>query len=309
MLLFLPLLYQIKMLTMKILKNENLTIKIKPFGAELSSIVSNKTGYEYMWQADPKFWKRHSPVLFPIVGSLWNGQFRYGKEVYNMSQHGFARDYDFVLTEETETSVSYILRSNDETLKKYPFNFELVIGYELLDRSIVVKWKVRNTDDKVLYFQIGAHPAFNYPDFDANEGLRGYFCFDKKTEIEYKLIKEKGCIDPSIAYHLKLELDGSLPIYVNTFSKDALIIEDGQVRKVSLLTKKKEPYLSLFFDAPLVGLWSPAINDCPFVCIEPWYGRCDRVGYDGDISGRDYINRLEIGQEFAASYIIEIDNI
>lgn len=297
------------MLTMKILKNENLTMKIKSFGAELSSVVANKTEYEYMWQADPKFWKRHSPVLFPIVGSLWNGQFRYAEKVYNMSQHGFARDCDFTLMEETETSVSYILKSNDETFKKYPFNFELVIGYELLDKSIIVKWKVRNTDDKVLYFQIGAHPAFNYPDFDANESIRGYFSFDKKSEIAYKLIKEKGCIDPSVKYRMDLAQDGSLPIDINTFSKDALIIEDGQVRTVSLLTKRKEPYLSLHFDAPLVGLWSPAINDCPFVCIEPWYGRCDRVGYEGDISGRDYINRLEIGQEFAASYIIEIDNV
>lgn len=294
---------------MKELRTKELIIAVNPFGAELSSIKSNETGYEYLWQADPKFWKRHSPILFPIVGSLWDGKYRYEGRVFDMSQHGFARDCDFELLEEAEHSVSYLLKSNPETLKKYPFHFELVIGYELKDASVLVKWKVRNTGDKTMFFQIGAHPAFNYPDFDAEENLHGYFSFDNHSDLTYTLIKEKGCVDPSVAYELNLDIDGLLPINIDTFSKDALIMEKDQVRSVSLLTKKKEPYLSLHFDAPLVGLWSPALRDCPFVCVEPWYGRCDRVGYDGDISGRDWINRLDTGEEFEASYTIQIDNL
>lgn len=291
---------------MQVLKNEHLTIKINNFGAELSSIVSNETKHEYLWQADPKYWKRHSPVLFPIVGSLWNGEFHYEDKAYKMSQHGFARDYNFDLLEETENSVSYLLKSSEKTKEVYPFYFELIISYELIDSSVKVEWNVRNTGNKTMYFQIGAHPAFYYPDFDPNDDLRGYFKFDNKKDLIYTLIKEKGCVDPQISFSLDLDNDDHLRIDANTFEKNALIIENKQVRSVALLTKDKAPYLSVHFDAPLVGLWSPTERDCPFVCIEPWYGRCDRVGYNGDISGRDYMNSLDRDCEFVVGYTVEI---
>lgn len=291
---------------MHILENKELTIEINPSGAELTSIVGGKNNHQYLWQGDPRFWKRHSPVLFPIVGSLWNGEFHYEGKTYKMSQHGFARDCDFELIKETPSSATYLLKSDTETLKLYPFPFELEIGYELVANTIRVKWSVRNTGDKTMYFQIGAHPAFNYPDFDENDSIRGYFSFDKKQDLECILIKEKGCVDPTIVQALAMDKNGHLPIEVNTFDHDALILEKSQVHSVSLLTKEKKPYLSLHFDAPLVGLWSPADKACPFVCIEPWYGRCDRVGYIGDVSGRDYINSLDAGSDFEVCYKIEI---
>lgn len=291
---------------MQTLKNEFLTLRIKRDGAELASVVNNKSGIEYLWQANPRFWKRHSPVLFPIVGSLWNGEFHYEGKSYKMSQHGFARDMAFDLIEETATSVSYLLKSNEDTQQRYPFDFELEIGYELKANSVLVKWKVRNNGDKMLYFQIGAHPAFYYPDFNEDEEERGYFSFDKKNEIEYTVIKEKGCVDPAVVHKLVTDSDGVLLIDTHTFDIDTFIIEKGQIKKVGLLTKNKKPYLTLHFDAPVVGLWSPKDRACPFVCIEPWFGRCDRVDYIGDISGRDYMNSLNIGEEFSASYTIEI---
>lgn len=291
---------------MKILRNNNITIGVNSFGAELASLKSNKNGIEYLWQADPVFWKRHSPILFPIVGSLWDGEYKHDGETYKLSQHGFARDMDFELLSESDSEVFYRLQSNEETLKKYPFPFELIVGYRLLDSGVEVIWRVRNTGSRTMYFQIGAHPAFNYADFDENDAVQGYFGFDKNEGLNFILVKEKGCADTETVYSLPLD-KGLLTIDKHTFDRDALIMEGAQVRKVMLLDKNENPYLTVSFDAPLVGLWSPPSKNAPFVCIEPWYGRCDSVGFDGEFKNRDWINVLGAGAVFEATYSIEIE--
>ena len=108
---------------MKTLQNEYLSIQIAERGAELCSIMCN--GKEYLWQADPKFWGRHSPVLFPIVGKVWDDVYTVEGKNYPLSQHGFARDMDFELVSQSATEVTYRLMSTEETLKKYPFPFLL----------------------------------------------------------------------------------------------------------------------------------------------------------------------------------------
>jgi len=289
---------------MKILSNKQLEIKINSLGAELSSIIKKDSGKQYMWQADPEYWKRHSPVLFPIVGSLWNNEYRIDGKEYHLSQHGFARDMIFNILDSTENSVFYLLENNNETLQKYPYPFQLKIGYKLTDNRIEVIWEVKNTGENSMYFQIGAHPAFYFPMFDPSEDLKGYFSFDKNELLTYILIKEKGCVSPD-TYHIDME-EGLLPITRHTFDKDALIFEDSQLAKVTLFNKLKQPHLSLFFDAPVVGLWSPAGKDAPFFCIEPWYGRCDKIDYTGEFKDKDWINHLSPGEIFSASYTIEI---
>lgn len=290
---------------MKVLKNKNISIAVDSFGAELTSIKNNQNGVEYLWQGDPIFWKRHSPILFPIVGALWNGKYKSNGVIYEMSQHGFARDMEFDLLRESDSEVFFNLKSNEKTLEKYPFPFELVVGYRLQERAVEVVWQVRNTGNNTMYFQIGAHPAFNYPDFDANKPVKGYLSFDKTENVDYILISRDGCVDAKTTYPLSLK-DGVLAVDNHTFDKDALIIEGDQVKKVVLLSKDKQPYLTVLFDAPLVGIWSPPSKNAPFVCIEPWYGRSDEVGFDGEIKDRDWINSLEPGVVFDASYIIEL---
>lgn len=290
---------------MKTLTNGILTIKVSPLGAELTSIVNNSIGREYLWQADPTYWKRHSPILFPIVGGVWEGRYYHEGQEYRLSQHGFARDKEFELILDLPTEVRYRLTSDTDTLKVYPFPFELEIGYKLNGNKVEVIWEVRNTGTKEMYFQIGAHPAFYYPDFDISTTERGYFAFDKKDGLEYLLIHEKGCVLPDDTHPLEL-VNGLLPIYTNTFDKDALILQDSQVTKVALLDNKKAPFVTLHFSAPVVGLWSPPQKNAPFVCIEPWYGRCDRVGYSAEFKDRDWMNQLKPAEEFSSSYEIEI---
>lgn len=290
---------------MRSLSNQYLTIRVADHGAELSGIVANATGKEYLWQADPAFWKRHSPVLFPIVGSVWEGKYRQDGATYSLSQHGFARDRDFTLVHESENELRFALESDERTREVYPFDFRLEIGYRLEGNRIEVLWRVVNTGDRTAYFQIGAHPAFYYPNYDLATEDRGYFAFDVKSGLVYRALAEKGCVGDEIR-PVPLDAEGLLPLNVHTFDIDTFILENSQVRQVDLLDVEKRPYLSLSFTAPLVGLWSPPTKNAPFVCIEPWYGRCDRVNYSGEYKDRDWVNRLEPGEVFDASYTIEI---
>lgn len=290
---------------MHILKNDVLTVEVSEHGAELHSIRKGET--EYLWQADPKFWARHSPVLFPIVGSVWDKLYRVDGKVYELGQHGFARDMDFVKVEGNDTEVFYRLESNDETLKKYPWPFRLEIGYKLKGNAIEVIWRVYNPGTEEMYFQIGAHPAFYYPDYDPETDERGYFSFDRSEGLECIRIMEKGCVDAVTKYPLEIPQDGLLPLRKDTFDViDTIMLQDSQIGRVTLHRNDGTPWLSLKFTAPVVGLWSPPTKNAPFICIEPWYGRCDRAGYTGDYRQKDWVNRLEPGKEFEGIYTIEI---
>ena len=167
-------------------------------------------------------------------------------------------------------------------------------------------WRVINLDEQPMCFHIGAHPAFYLPDFSASDSVHGYFMFGPR-DLHVQRIAEKGCVGPD-EYPLELDSDGLLPIKADTFAHDALILADSRIRRVSLLTKDHRPYLSLFFSSPLVGLWSPK-PDCPFVCIEPWWGRCDRVGFEGDFAQREYTNTLQPGQSFDAGYMMIFEDL
>lgn len=285
------------------LTSDLLTISIATHGAELCSII-DRSGREYLWQADPRYWKRHSPILFPIVGSVRDGHFTIDGRQYSMSQHGFARDSDFTPLGSTGDEAWYELTSSDTTLAAYPYKFRLQVGYRLTGETVTVIWRVTNTDDRDIYFQIGAHPAFYYPDY-GSDGERGYLWFDREDSFTYLRIGDGACA--SLTPHSQ-PLDGHLlRLDTHTFDIDTFIIEGSQLTSVALLDRERRPHLTMQFDSPLLGIWSPPRKDAPFVCIEPWYGRCDREGFEGEFRDRDHVNRLTAGQTFEASYKIIID--
>lgn len=285
------------------LTSDLLTISIATHGAELCSII-DRSGREYLWQADPRYWKRHSPILFPIVGSVRDGHFTIDGRQYSMSQHGFARDSDFTPLGSTGDEAWYELTSSDTTLAAYPYKFRLQVGYRLTGETVTVIWRVTNTDDRDIYFQIGAHPAFYYPDY-GSDGERGYLWFDREDSFTYLRIGDAACA--SLTPHSQ-PLDGHLlRLDTHTFDIDTFIIEGSQLTSVALLDRERRPHLTMQFDSPLLGIWSPPRKDAPFVCIEPWYGRCDHEGFEGEFRDRDHVNRLAAGQTFEASYKIIID--
>lgn len=291
----------------QILKNDLLTLEVDSFGAELQSIRGNRNRTEYLWQGDKAFWGRRSPVLFPIVGRVWDGVFRMDGKEYRLGQHGFARDREFEPMEDApEDEAWFVLRSDASTLELYPRQFRLEIGYRLDGERITVMWRIINEDSRPMAFHIGAHPAFNYPAFSAADPVHGYFLFGRDGLLS-QVIEEKGCVGDTVT-EVETDKEMMLPLTGETFLHDALILADSQVRRVSMLDKERNPWLTLIFNAPLVGLWSPK-PDAPFVCIEPWWGRCDRMGFHGDFSEREYTNVIAPGETFEASYMIVIDNL
>jgi len=284
------------------LENEELKVCFNSFGAELTEIKGKKTGFDYMWNAGDA-WKRHSPVLFPIVGGIKDKTYRLDGNEYHLNQHGFARDMEFELKDKTESRISFVLTENEETLKVYPLNFELEIAYELSGAQIKVIWKVVNKNNGEMYFSIGGHPAFMCPVSEGDQ-TECYLHFDEEKGLAYNLISQAGlCIDKF--YNLTTE-DGYVKLNYNFFDNDALIFYNDRIRSVSLADSNKKDYIKVTFDAPVYGIWSAKGKHAPFVCIEPWYGRCDADDFSGTWQERKFGNRLEAGEVFEESYLIEV---
>lgn len=285
------------------ISNEKITIQVDSLGAELKSLKSVAQGREYMWHADPVYWKRTSPVLFPFVGGLKDGTYRTGGREYSMGQHGFARDMEFQLKSQVATEIWFRLESNEETLSKYPYPFVLEIGYELSGCTVVVKWRVKNPTQETMYFSIGGHPAFLCP-IDPDKKQTDYqILFDRKDQVISSCIVG-GLVDGQTkSYTLQ---NGRLPVTAHLFDGDALVIENHQAQSVALVDQDGEPYLTVDFDAPLFGIWSPPGKDAPFICIEPWYGRCDGADFGGELKERAWEQELLAGAEFTAEYKITI---
>lgn len=322
---------------MKSISNGIISIGVKEHGAELASIKCGQR--EYLWQADPEFWARHSPVLFPIVGSVWNKEYRSHGRTFQLGQHGFARDMDFTLVKESADEVWYRLESSDETLEKYPYAFILEIGYKLEGRIIRVMWRVSNPAGQGnsrggygedLYFQIGAHPAFHWPMLSdeaiaqgtaamkeelAKGNRRGWFKLGYANcgftgfvaGLHKSVIGSGGCFDPALSCDQAIDNQGYIALDTDSFNMDAMVFEDNQVNSVTLCDQDKKPYLTIRYDAPVIGLWSPPGKNAPFVCIEPWYGRADTCGYSGEYENKPWINRLPAGHTFEGGYTIELE--
>ena len=287
-----------------VLENEKLRVEIDSYGAELKSVKDKLTNQEYMWQGDPKYWGRTSPVLFPFVGKLKNDSFLHEGKTYTMKQHGFARDMEHQILSKTETEIYFKLVTSEETLKNFPFSFALSIGYELTGNELKVLWKVSNYSmNKHMHFGIGAHPAFNCPIHgeDSKAGYKLYF----------------GGVD-EIRHHgndpvtgLSVEEDLVLPlenhratITPEFFDRCTYIIEGRQTNEVGIEDPDGNRFVTVLFDMPLFALWSPEGKNAPFLCIEPWGGRCDSVDFEGTLKARAFDNCLEAGNSFNTSYII-----
>lgn len=285
------------------LHNDKLKIQVDTFGAELHSILGTESNQEYLWHGDATYWGRRSPILFPLVGSLRNKQYQYDGKTYAMNQHGFARDMEFTMAEQTSTSISFTLASTEDTYEKYPFHFLLTVTYTLDGNSLKVTWNVKNTDSKTMHFSIGGHPAFLCPLKSTDKQTDCFLHFDC-NELTVTNINESGLALPD-KHKIPLE-DGCLSISEHLFDDDALVVEHHQTHEVSLLNPEKQPYLTVSFDAPLFGVWSPAMKQAPFVCIEPWYGRCDSSEFTGELKDREWGNTLQADDTFERSYIIKI---
>lgn len=277
------------------LENEVLLLEVAPKGAELCRVLDKRTQREVLWNGDPAIWGRHSPILFPNVGKTFQNVARYGGKRYPTKQHGFARDMVFSADRQTEESLIFSLKSTPETKAEYPYEFVLKVAYTLHGNEIVVSWVVENTGEESMLFTIGAHPAFNVPqDYE--------FDFHELRELHYRLLDASGTALPAL-HPLPLQ-DGKCAFRAGMFDHDALIF-DHQIKAVSLLVDGK-PYITVVSpDFPSFGIWSKP--GAPFVCLEPWQGRCDDYGFTGEMKDKRDIVALPPRGIFRKHYSIVVE--
>lgn len=280
-----------------ILSNSSLEIKIKQQGAELCSIKKNLQ--EYIWEGIPDIWGKHSPVLFPIVGTLKNNSYIHNDIEYHLSRHGFARDLNFNLIDKTKNSATFSIDSTESTLKFYPFDFEFQIKYTLDENELAIQFKVINKGDSKMPFSIGAHPAFalvnNFEDYSIQ--------FDKEEPLAYTLLENDLISNRTAILENK---KGTVKLNYALFENDALIFKSLRSKSVTILENNK-PLLKVGFeDFPHLGIWTKV--NAPFICIEPWFGYSDTAESNGNLFDKEGIQVLDAKATFESNYTIEILN-
>lgn len=282
-----------------------LKIQTKKLGAELTSVQYN--GKEMLFQGAKVldsngniYWKRQAPILFPIVGQLKNSQTQIEDKIYEMSQHGFARDMDFEEISKTENEHHYMLKYNEGTLKKYPYKFELHVIYEIIGDTLTVTYKVKNIDDKTIYFGLGGHPAFNC---DYSNGEYEISFSENENKIEFLKLKN-GLIDTEKAQNILQ--DNKIYLKEDTFDNDAVIMKNLKSNKVVLQNHEtNQKILELDFTGfPYLALWSK--KGAPFVCIEPWQNTADKIDSVQIYKDKENIIELPKDKKYQCKFMIKI---
>ena len=280
-----------------------LKIQTKKLGAELTSIQCN--GKEMLFQGKEilddtwnPYWKRQAPVLFPIVGQLKDSKTQIDGNLYEMTQHGFARDMEFEEVSKSENKHHYVLKYNEDTLKRYPYKFELHIIYEIVENTLIVKYEVKNIDDKTIYFGLGGHPAFNC-DY-SNEEYE--IVFPQEENIEFLKLKN-GLVDTEKAQNILV--DKKIYLKEDTFDNDAVIMKNIKSNTIILQNKKTNKKILEFdfTEFPYLALWSK--RGAPFVCIEPWQNTADRIDSTQVYKDKENIIKLEKNNMFECKYSIK----
>jgi galactose mutarotase-like enzyme len=297
------------------IENQQLKVVISPKGAELQSIFHKTHGLEYMWSGDPAFWGKHSPILFPIVGTLKSDTYYYQNKPYSLGRHGFARDMAFEVEEQNPDTITFLLRSSPATRTKYPFAFVLRVIYRLTEDGLTATYRVENGrghgsgdgsangsrdgSEAEMYFSIGAHPAFKVPLAEGTAYTDYYLEFNHVETAPRWPISPEGLIEKAPAPLLK---DTSrIGLTKELFAADALVFKHLTSTAVSLRSAKTTHGLTVEFSGfPFLGLW--AAKNADFVCIEPWCGIADSVDTDQQLVNKEGINKLDAGSTFERTW-------
>ncbi|HEY3405344.1 MAG TPA: aldose 1-epimerase family protein [Ohtaekwangia sp.] len=286
-----------------VLQNQSLIVKIKDKGAELFSVVHKQNQLEYMWSGDPLFWGKTSPVLFPIVGALRDNAYLYKDKKYTLSRHGFARDHSFGTENQEEDKITFLLISNESTLQHYPFPFELRIIYSITAYTLSVTYEVKNTGNDVMFFSLGAHPAFKVPIVNGSAYTDYYLEFNRTENSPRWPISNDGLIKTEPEF--LLTNTNKLPLDKKLFENDALVLKHLKSDAISLKSTKHNHGLEFTFEGfPFFGIW--AAKNADFVCLEPWCGIADAVDHDQQLHHKEGIESLRAGRTWSRAWHIKV---
>ena len=277
-------------------KNSELTVVIAKKGAELQSIVCD--GVEYMWDRDPAFWAQSAPIMFPMCGGLKGGKYELDGISYEMPKHGFAKLLDFEVENQTESSVTFVLRDNEQTRKMYPFAFAFRVSYVLEGKSVKVTYDAENTDSKTMYCTFGAHEAYACP-----EGIEAYELIFPEKETLYAY----GLNGDVVTDYTKLMVQNSDRLVLDDrhFALDALVFRDVKSNSVTLASKVSDRRIKVEFDGfDYLVLWHK--HTAPYLCIEPWCGLPDVAGSSYDFKAKEGMHAVAAGGHFARTHTITV---
>ena len=289
---------------MKTIKNNYLTVEIQEKGAQLWSI-KDASGHEYLWQGDPAYWEDRAPNLFPYIARLTQGKYTLKGETYHMDIHGFAKDTIFETEQPSDSKVVFHIVNTEETYKQYPFSFQFEISYELVDKKLLVTYKAKNEDEKVMYFGVGGHPGFQVPMEDGLAFEDYYLEFDTVEEAKRVGFSE-DCFVTGDNELFPLEDGKCLPLHHNMFDDDAIVLVD-MARGVKLSSKKGNKAIHVTYpNMPYLGLWHWPKTDAPYICIEPWSSLPSRKDIVEDLETQPGLIPLNPKGVYSNQFAIEL---
>lgn len=283
---------------MILLENDYISATFVNKGAELKQLVNKETGIDYLWNSNPEYWAKSSPVLFPIVGALKDDAYTYEGQAYSLPRHGFAREMDFSLTQVNDYTLLFTLEHTAETLINYPFAFTLGLRYVLEGTTLSCSYEVFNPGQKELLFSIGGHPAFKAPLADGDRYEDYQLVFNQDRELVYHKIANNLIDTATRTLPLK---EGALDLRHELFYEDALVFKTLKSNQITLQDKQGKHGLHFGFEGfPYFGIW--AAKDADFVCLEPWCGIADPVGHNGRLDEKEGINNLAPQEKWSRTW-------
>ena len=288
---------------MEQIENGFILANINPLGAELTRFFSKHTSEEFLWNGDPKFWGKHSPVLFPIIGTLKNNQYIFNDKTYQLGRHGFAREKMFTVIERSASAVIFQLQQDESTMAVFPFPFSFEIEYTLEEGTLQVTYRVKNTGNTTMYFSVGGHPAFNLA-LTSGLAYEDYYLLFNKTEDAGRWpISADGLIEA--APLPLLQNTNRLPLTKSLFYKDAIVLKNLASNEVQVRSDKTPTGMIFSFKGfPYLGIW--AAKDADFICIEPWCGIADSINTSQQLTEKEGIISLPAGEDFTRSWSVTI---
>ena len=283
-----------------ILENEILRAEVLAAGAELRRLTRKTDGYEYLWNANPAYWAKTSPVLFPVVGALKDDTYQYEGKTYHLPRHGFARNMQFDARQISSTCGEFSLTDSSETRQWYPFAFRLVLRYELIGDTLACTYTVTNThDQQPLLFSIGGHPAFSAAGAKGKPDYTDYYLeFPDDDRLACHHVVES--LISSEATTIALE-NHRLRLSYELFYADALVLKTLKSKTLYLRNTVNESGICFRYDNfPYFGIW--AAKGADFVCLEPWNGIADAVTHNQQLENKEGIQQLPAGGEWTGKW-------
>ena len=261
------------------LSSDELRVQIDPLGAQLSTL-QDRTGHDLLWNGDAAIWSGRAPWLFPIVGALAGGRYRFDGKSYALPRHGFARGKPFEVIEADGRQAVFRLRADPGTLTVYPFQFELDVRFELLSSTLKLTAQIRNLGPAAMPASFGFHPAFRWPLPTAGARASHFIEFAVEESAPVRRLNAEGLVTPN-RYPTPIR-GRRLPLDDRLFMDDALILDAVRSRSVRYGTEVGPQIQVEFPRTPFLGLWSKP--GAPFICIEPWHGVADPEGFNGALT-------------------------